>query len=129
MNDSFFEKIEKKTNVDKDTLLALAHKLQTGNYKDENTLKEIIHELSSITGRSVSEEKENKISLISDINTALQVFEEGNALFVCETWYCRMQGGPAHAVTRRYERFSLKGFRGVFGQHRGGDQEGERRAT
>ena len=61
MNDSLFDRIEKKTNVDKDTLLALAHKLQTGNYKDENTLKEIIHELSSITGRSVSEEKENKI--------------------------------------------------------------------
>ena len=31
MNDSLFDRIEKKTNVDKDTLLALAHKLQTGN--------------------------------------------------------------------------------------------------
>ena len=61
MNDNIFDKIEKKTNVDKDTIVSLSHKLQNGNYKDVNILKEIIHELSSITGRNVSEEKENKI--------------------------------------------------------------------
>lgn len=49
MNDNLFKKIEEKTNVDKDTIISLARKLQNGNYKDENTLKEIIHELSSIT--------------------------------------------------------------------------------
>lgn len=61
MNESLFKKIEEKTSVDKDTIVSLARKLQNGNYKDENTLKEIIHELSSITGREVSEEKERKI--------------------------------------------------------------------
>lgn len=61
MNDNLFKKIEERTNVDKDTIISLARKLQNGNYKDENTLKEIIHELSSITGREVSEEKERKI--------------------------------------------------------------------
>ena len=61
MNDNILDRIEKKTNVDRNTIINLASKLQSGNYKDENTLKEIIHELSSITGRSVSEEKENKI--------------------------------------------------------------------
>lgn len=61
MNDNFFNKIEQKTNVSKDTIISLAHKLQDGNYKDENTLRSIIHELSSITGREVSEEKEQKI--------------------------------------------------------------------
>ena len=29
--------------------------------KNENTLREIIHELSSLTGRDVSKEKEDKI--------------------------------------------------------------------
>ena len=58
MNDNLFKKIEERTNVDKDTIISLARKLQNGNYKDENTLKEIIHELSSITGREVSEEKD-----------------------------------------------------------------------
>ena len=40
--DSFFEKVEKKTKVDKNTILSLAHKLQSGNMKDKTTLKEVI---------------------------------------------------------------------------------------
>ena len=42
--DSFFDKVEKKTKVDKDTILSLANKLQKGNMKDKNTLKEVIKE-------------------------------------------------------------------------------------
>ena len=61
MNESFFNRIEEKTKVNKETIINLARKLQEGDYKNENTLREIIHELSSITGKEVSEEKENKI--------------------------------------------------------------------
>ena len=61
MNDNLFNRITEKTNVDKDTIIGLARKLQEGNFKDRSTLKEIIHELSDITGKEVSEEKENKI--------------------------------------------------------------------
>ena len=61
MNDNFFNRIEEKTNVSKDTIIDLARKLQQGNFKDENTLRDIIHEISDITGKEVSEEKENKI--------------------------------------------------------------------
>ncbi len=50
-SDNFFKKIEKKTNVDKDTILSLAKKLQNGNMKDENTIKEVINDLSKMTGR------------------------------------------------------------------------------
>ena len=60
-SDNFFKKIERKTNVDKDTILSLAKKLQEGNMKDESTLREVIHDISRITGREVSEEKEQKI--------------------------------------------------------------------
>ena len=60
-SDSFFQKIEKKTNVNKDTILSLANKLQQGNMKDEATLKEEIQDISRITGREVSKEKEQKI--------------------------------------------------------------------
>ena len=60
-SDNFFKKIEKKTNVDKNTILSLANKLQQGNMKDENTLREVIHDISRITGREVTEEKEQKI--------------------------------------------------------------------
>ena len=44
-SDNFFKKVEKKTNVDKDTILSLANKLQNGNMKDEKTLKEVISTL------------------------------------------------------------------------------------
>ena len=60
-SDNFFKKIEKKTNVDKNTILFLAEKLQNGNMKDEKTLREIIDTLSQITGKEVSKEKSDKI--------------------------------------------------------------------
>ena len=65
-SDNFFKKIEKKTNVNKDTILSLANKLQQGNMKDENTLKEVIQDIFKITGKLDSQEKEQKI-----INTIL----------------------------------------------------------
>ena len=60
-SDNFFNKVEKKTNVDKNTILALAKKLQDGDMNDESTLKEVIGDISRITGREVSPEKEKKI--------------------------------------------------------------------
>ena len=60
-SDNFFKKIENKTNVNKDTILSLANKLQQGNLKDEAILKEVINDLSKMTGREVSKEKEQKI--------------------------------------------------------------------
>lgn len=59
--DNFFQKIEKKTNVGKDTILSLAKKLQEGDLKDEGTLRDVIQELGHMTGHEVSSEKEQKI--------------------------------------------------------------------
>lgn len=59
--DSLFQSIEKKTNINKDTILSLANKLQNNNIKDEQTIREIIQELSNLTGKEVTKEKENKI--------------------------------------------------------------------
>lgn len=66
--DSFFNRVEKKTNVNKDTILSLAKKLQDGNLKDKETLKEVISELSSMTGKEVSKQQEEKIinTIIND---------------------------------------------------------------
>lgn len=61
MNDNLLNKIEEKTNVNKETIISLAKRLKEGNYKDEKTLRSIIHDLSTITGKEVSSEKENKI--------------------------------------------------------------------
>ncbi len=66
--DDFFNRVEKKTNVNKDTIMSLARKLQNGNMKDEKVLREVIREISDMTGKEVSKEKEQKIidSIIND---------------------------------------------------------------
>lgn len=61
LSDNFFNKIEKKTNVDKNTILDLAKKLQQNDMKNEQTLREVIQELGKMTGKEVSKEKEDKI--------------------------------------------------------------------
>lgn len=60
-SDNFFKRVEKKTNVGKDTILSLATKLQQNNLKDEKTLREVIQELGKMTGKVVDKEKEDKI--------------------------------------------------------------------
>lgn len=60
-SDNFFNKVEKKTSVGKDTILNLATKLQQADLKNEGTLREVIQELSKMTGKEVSKDKEDKI--------------------------------------------------------------------
>lgn len=60
-DDNFFKKVEKKTSINKDTIIELAKKLQKGNLKDETTLREVIQELGVMTNKSVPKEKEDKI--------------------------------------------------------------------
>ena len=60
-NDEFFNKVEKKTKVNKKTILDLAEKLINGNMKNENTIREVIGTLSKITGKNISKEKEDRI--------------------------------------------------------------------
>jgi len=60
-SDNFFNRIEKKTNVDKNTILELAKELQQNDLKNENTLRDVIRKLSKMTGKEISSEQENKI--------------------------------------------------------------------
>ena len=59
--DSLFKKIEEKTNVNKDTILSLANKIQNSDMKDETVLNELIDDLSNIAGKDISTEKRKKI--------------------------------------------------------------------
>ena len=61
LNDSFFKKVEKKTKVDKNTIVSLAEKLSRGNMKDEKTLSEVIDTLSKMTGKKVNKDFKEKI--------------------------------------------------------------------
>ncbi len=76
--DSFFKKVEKKTNISKDTILSLANKLQNGNMKDEKTLSEVVDEIAEMTGKEITEEKKQKI-----INTIIkdEVPQDVNKMF------------------------------------------------
>ena len=60
-SDGFFNRIEQKTNVDKNTILELAKELQQNDLKNENTLRDVIRKLSKMTGKDISVEQENKI--------------------------------------------------------------------
>ena len=61
ITDSFLNKVEKKTNVSKESILAIAERLKDGNLKDEKTIRGVIYELSALTGKSVSKEQSDKI--------------------------------------------------------------------
>lgn len=61
ITDSFLNKVEKKTNVSKQTILDLADRLKGGNLKDEKTIRSVIDELSRITGKEVSKDQSDKI--------------------------------------------------------------------
>ncbi len=60
-NENFFKKLEEKTNVSKESIMGLAEKLQKNNLKDENTLRDVIHQLSNMSGRVITKEQEDKI--------------------------------------------------------------------
>lgn len=67
MKDELFDKVESKTNVDKDTIIELAKQVSDNGLKDEATLKAVIAKLSNMTGKDVSKEMEEKI-----INTIVE---------------------------------------------------------
>ena len=60
-SDNFYKKVEQKTNVNKDTILSLAKKLQGDNLKNESVLRDLIQEIGTITGKEVPKSQEDKI--------------------------------------------------------------------
>lgn len=61
MNNRFFDKVEKKTNVKKEDIIALAKTLQNKDLSDENELRNLIDSVSKLANTPVSAEKEQKI--------------------------------------------------------------------
>ena len=56
---SFFDRIERKTNVKKEDIFNLAKTIQGKDLKDEDTLRNLIQEVSKLAGKEVPKEKEN----------------------------------------------------------------------
>ena len=61
MNNNFFDRVEKKTNVKKEDILNLAKSIQNKNLKNEKELKKLIKSVAVLAGKDVSKEREQKI--------------------------------------------------------------------
>ena len=61
LSDNFFKKVEDKTNVKKSTIISLAEKLKGDNMKNPDSIRDVIHELSKMTGKEVTKDQEDRI--------------------------------------------------------------------
>ena len=61
ITDGFLNRVSKKTNVSKESILDIASRLKEGDLKDEKTIRGVIDELSKLTGKQVSKEQSDKI--------------------------------------------------------------------
>lgn len=68
MENGFFKNVEKKTGVNMKDILELANSLQSANFKDEATVRNVIRRVSQIANKPVSKDMEEKIvkSIVSD---------------------------------------------------------------
>jgi hypothetical protein len=68
MENGFFKNIENKTGVNMKDILDLANSLQSANFKDETTVRNVIRRVSQIANKPVSREMEDKIvkSIVND---------------------------------------------------------------
>ncbi len=61
MNDSIFDKVEAKTKVKKEDIIALAKSVSGQDLNDEKNLRKLIKEVAKLAGKDVSKEKEESI--------------------------------------------------------------------
>ncbi len=61
MDESIFEKVEKKSNVSKDDIMKLAKSVAGKDLNDDKVLRSLIKDVAKMAGKDVSKEKEEKI--------------------------------------------------------------------
>ena len=61
MDESIFDKVEKKANVKKEDLLKLAKSVSGQDLNNEDNLSSLIKKIARLAGKEVSKEKEEKI--------------------------------------------------------------------
>ncbi|MEI4830475.1 MULTISPECIES: stage VI sporulation protein F [Bacillus] len=61
MDNNLFNNIEKESKVKKDDIFKLASSVQNANLRDEQVLRQLIHQVAAMAGRDVSKEKEDQI--------------------------------------------------------------------
>ncbi len=59
MNNNFFDNLEKKTNVNQQDIFNLANSVSNANLKDEQTVRNLIHQVAKLANKPVPKEKED----------------------------------------------------------------------
>jgi hypothetical protein len=60
-NNYFFDKIEKKTNVKQEDIFNLANSVSGANFKNEETVRNLIQQVAKLANRTISKEKEDEL--------------------------------------------------------------------
>jgi len=78
-----FDQISKKTNMNPEDIMKVAQSVQNANFSDEKTVRQLVKQLSQMTGKPVSKQKEDKIvqaitnnNLPKDMNTLTKLFKQ-----------------------------------------------------
>jgi len=76
-----FDHLQKKANLSPDEIMKVADSVKHANLQDEQTLRNLVKQLSKMAGKPVSKEKEDKIvKAISennmDMNQLNQMFKK-----------------------------------------------------
>lgn len=61
MNDSFFGKVERKTGVRINDVMALADSLQYANFSDPAVVRGVIRQTASLAGKRVTKQMEDEL--------------------------------------------------------------------
>lgn len=56
-----FNKIEQQSNLSVEEIYRIANSIQHADFSDEQTVRQIVRNLSNMANRSISQEKEDKI--------------------------------------------------------------------
>ncbi|MCR6110643.1 stage VI sporulation protein F [Bacillus sp. A301a_S52] len=60
-NESFFDQLEKKTNVKHQDLFQLAQSVNKTDLSNEQNVRQLIHQVAKLANASVSKEKEDEL--------------------------------------------------------------------
>ncbi|MDX8046111.1 stage VI sporulation protein F [Gracilibacillus sp. S3-1-1] len=79
---NMFDQIQKKSNVQPDDIMKVAQSVQNADFSDEKTVRKLVKQLSSLAGKPVSKQKEEKIvkaiignQMPKDMNTLSKLFK------------------------------------------------------
>jgi len=61
LHDHIFKKIQDKANVNPEDIHAIADSVKHANFSDEETVRNLVKQLSSVANKPISESKEDKI--------------------------------------------------------------------